>query len=177
MLRRFTFFLVLTASSSLAETKPELPANVAAPVRGAQDLAATKAQRVEQVRTACIEGRRYVAGKVVQVVPEGLVVESGYSRLLSAPFNKSWVVSGTASVSPDPSAVEERKPDAVCVGLVLLSNIPKRPGVKAFDYVVIHGYPAKEYTFKPVPGVEKVIRRFSASLDRAVEANLDHEQK
>ncbi len=172
MLRRFALLLVLTVVSSQAETKTELPANGSMPSQAPQDFAATKAQRVEQVRTACIEGRRYVAGKVVQVVPEGLIVDSGYSRLLSAPFNKSWVVTGTASVNRDSNVVEEKKPDSVCVGLVLLSNIPKRPGVKAFDYVVIHGYPAGEYTYKPVPGVEKVIRRFSASLDRAVEANM-----
>jgi hypothetical protein len=177
MLRRVAFLLVLTVFSSLAETKSELPTNGSVSSRAPQDFAATKAQRVEQVRTACIEGRRYVAGKVVQVVPEGLVVDSGYSRLLSAPFNKSWVVTGTASVSRDANAVEEKKPDSVCVGLVLLSNIPKRPGVKAFDYVVIHGYPAGEYSYKPVPGVEKVIRRFSASLDRAVDANMAVEQK
>ncbi len=177
MLRRFAFLLALTAFSSLAETKTEVPANGPASSGAPQDFAAIKAQRAEQVRAACIEGRRYVTGKVVQVVPEGLVVDSGYSRLLSAPFNKSWVVTGTASVSRDPNAVEEKKPDSVCVGLVLLSNIPKRPGVKAFDYVVIHGYPAGEYTYRPVPGVEKVIRRFSASLDRAVDANMGREQK
>ena len=175
MLRRFAFLVLLTTSSSLAETKTEVPAPVSSGVP--QDFAATKAQRVEQVRTACIEGRRYIAGKVVQVVPEGLVVDSGFSRLLSAPFNKSWVVTGTASVSRDSNAVEEKKPEALCVGLVLLSNIPKKPGVKAFDYVVIHGYPAGEYTYRPVPGVEKVIRRFSASLERAVDANMGREQK
>jgi len=31
---------------------------------------------------ACIEGRRRICGKVLQIVPEGLVVESGYVGLL-----------------------------------------------------------------------------------------------
>jgi YVTN family beta-propeller protein len=129
-------------------------------------------QRAEQVRNKCIEGRRFIAGRVVQVTPDGLVVDSGYSQLLSPPFNHSWVVSGTASVDRDAHAVESKRPDAVCVGLVFLSNIPKRPPVKIYDYVVIHGYPAGDHVYVPVPGVEKTVRRFSASLERAVELNL-----
>jgi hypothetical protein len=131
----------------------------------------------EQIRTRCIEGRRYVAGRVLQVYTNGIVVDSGYSKLLSPPFNRSWLVPGTASVSRDSSAVEENKSDAICTGLVFLSNIPKRPAVKNYDYVVIHGYPAGKYVYAPVAGVEKTIRRFSASLDRAVEFNLALERK
>jgi hypothetical protein len=109
---------------------------------------------------------------VLQVKPDGIVVDSGYDRLLSAPFNQSWLVPGTVSVSRDSNAVEENKADAICVGLVFLSNTPKRPAVKAYDYVVIHGYPAGKYVYVPVAGVEKTIRRFSASLDWAVDYNL-----
>jgi hypothetical protein len=135
------------------------------------------AQRTEQVRTQCIEGRRYIAGRVLQVVPEGIVVESGYSKLLSPPFNRSWLVNGTVSVDRDANAVEENKPDAICVGLVFLSNIPKRPTVKAYDYVVMHGYPAGEHVYTPVAGVQKTVRWFSASLDRAVQITIGHESK
>jgi hypothetical protein len=56
---------------------------------------------------------------------------------------------------------------------VFLTNVPKRPVVKAYDYVVIRGYPTGEYVYTPVPGVEKKLRRFSASLERAVQINLD----
>jgi hypothetical protein len=77
----------------------------------------------------------------------------------------------------DASAVEESKPDAICAGLVFLTNIPKRPAVKNYDFVVIHGYPAGKYVYVPVAGVEKTIRRFSASLDRAVDLNLALEHK
>src|SRR5690242_16782594 len=38
-------------------------------------------ERSEQIRTACINGRRYVCGKVLQIVPEGIVVDSGFSVL------------------------------------------------------------------------------------------------
>jgi hypothetical protein len=130
----------------------------------------------EKVRAACVEGRRYVCGKVVQIVPDGLVVDSGYAELLKPPFNRSWVVRGTASISRDPTAVEEKRPDAICIGLVFLTGTPKKPVAKEYDYVVIHAYPAGEYKYKPVPGVEKVIRRFSGSLERAVELNLEAER-
>ena len=129
-------------------------------------------QCAEQIRNRCIAGRRFIAGRVVQVTPDGLVVDSGYSQLLSPPFNHAWVVRATASVARDPHPVEAKKPDAVCVGLVFLSNIPKRPAVKAYDYVVLHGYPAGDYAYVPVPGVKKIIRHFSASLERAVELNV-----
>jgi hypothetical protein len=131
----------------------------------------------EQIRTRCIEGRRYIAGRVVQVYTNGIVVDSGYSKLLAPPLNRSWLVPGTVSLSRDSSAVEESKPDAICSGLVFLSNIPKRPAVKNYDYVVIHGYPAGKYVYTPVAGVEKTIRRYSASLDRAVDLNLALERK
>ena len=142
MLLRLLPLLMLACVSGYAETNavssrggpPAAPAAISVQ----QTQAARLAQRAEQLRTQCIEGRRYIAGRVLHVLPEGLVVDSGFSRLLSPPFNRSWVVSGTASVSRDASAVEERKPDAVCIGPVLLTNIPKRPAVKTYDYVVIH---------------------------------------
>jgi len=127
--------------------------------------------RAEQIRTACVEGRRYVCGKVLQVTAEGLVVDSGYPDLLNPPFNKSWVVRGTATINRPPQLLEQKAPDAVCVGLVFLTGIPKKPEVHEYDYVVLHAYPAGQYQYKPVPGVEKTVRRFSGSLELAVKLN------
>lgn len=136
-----------------------------------------KAQRAEKIRAACIEGRRYVAGRVMQVTTNGLAVDSGYASLLQPPFNQSWVVRSTASVEKDSHMVEENHPDAVCVGLVWLANTPKRPQLKLYDYVVIHAYPAGEQIYRPVPGVEKKLRRFSASLENAILTASDHCEK
>ncbi|HTI68657.1 MAG TPA: hypothetical protein VMF06_01730 [Candidatus Limnocylindria bacterium] len=132
----------------------------------------TQAQQAERLRAECVEGRRYVAGRVLEVTPQGLVVDSGYSALLSPPLNQSWVVKGNVTVTRDPNAVEEKHPDAVCIGPVFLGDFPKRPAVKAFDYVVIHAYPAGEQTYQPVPGVEKTLRRYCASLERAVDSKM-----
>src|SRR5215831_9997296 len=166
MAHKIAFVLFLVASFS-AKAETSLASNTNAAATGAaqtQAEAVRLAQRTEQVRSNCIEGRRYIAGRVLQVLPEGLVVDSGYSALLSPPFNHSWVVSGIASVSRDANAVEEKKPNALCIGVVFLSNIPKRPAVKAYDYVALHGYPAGEHVYSPVAGVQKMVRRFSASL-------------
>ena len=106
-----------------------------------------------------------------------MVVDSGYAGLLKPPLNQSWVVRGTAEVKRDPAAVEEKKSDAVCIGLVFLTGIPKKPQVHEYDYVVIHAYPAGQHVYTPVPGVQKTIRRFSGSLERAIKLNLEAERK
>jgi hypothetical protein len=169
--------LTLTRFSSLAEIEVAHPTNrpPAALFPGFQQQAEAvrAAQRAEEIRASCIERRRFVAGRVLQVLPDGLVVDSGYSRLLLPPLNRSWVVSETALVSRDAVMVEQKKPDAVCVGLVFLSNLPKRPPVKAYDYVAIRGYPAGEYVYSPVAGIQKKVRRFCANLKQAVQLNMD----
>ena len=176
MITRIVCLTLLTGLPAFAE--PNLnPAPVPPAATPPSADAVRAAQQAEQARNRCIEERRYIAGRVLQVLPEGLIVDSGYSKLLSAPFNRSWLVKGTATVARDANAIEEKKPDALCVGAVLLANIPKRPPVKPYDYVVMHGYPAGDFIYSPVPGIQKTVRRFSASLARAVEANLARESK
>jgi hypothetical protein len=134
-------------------------------------------QRAAEIRNACINGRRAVCGKVIKILPDGLVVDSGYTGLLEPPFNQSWVVTGGASLSRDPKAMEVNKPASACIGLVFLTDIPKRPAVKLYDYVVIQAYPAGEYTYMPVADVRKTIRKFSAGLDTAIKLNLETGEK
>ena len=136
-----------------------------------QDVRA-RAQKAEQIRTECINGRRRVCGQVLQIAPGGLVVDSGYTDLLRAELSRSWVAPGTVSARRPPNLIEEQTPGAPCVGLVFLTDIPKRPGVKLYDYVVIEAYPAGEYVYEAVPNVTKTIRRFSARLEGAVEWKL-----
>ena len=76
-------------------------------------------------------------------------------------------------MSRDPKALEVNKPASACIGLVFLTDIPKRPAVKLYDYVVIQTYPAGQYTYMPVSDVRKTIRQFSAGLDTAIKPNLD----
>jgi len=136
---------------------------------------ASAAKHSEQIRTNCINGRRLICGKVLKIDPDGVVVDSGYTDLLRQPLMRSWVAPRSVSAS-NPVALELNEPGAPCIGLALLTNIPKRPKVKLFDYVIIMGYPAGQYAYKPVPNVEKTIRTFSASLDAAIKLNLQAEE-
>jgi hypothetical protein len=149
------------------------PAVSPAPAPAAPQSDAAMAARSEQIRAACIEGRRRICGKVLQIVPEGLVVESGYVGLLRPELSRSWVAPGTVSVTRPPNLVEEKIPGSVCVGLVMVTDIPKKPAVKPYDYVILEAYPAGQYLYTPVPNVKKNIRRFSVGLLTAVKLNLD----
>jgi hypothetical protein len=134
-------------------------------------------RRAADIRNACINGRRAVCGKVIKILPDGLVVDSGYTGLLEPPFNQSWVVTGGASLTRDSKAIELNKPASACIGLVFLTDIPKRPAVKPYDYVVIQAYPAGQYTYTPVADVRKTLRKFSAGLDTAIKLNLEAGEK
>ncbi len=175
-------FLLLAVSAALplygnpTNSPPAaLPDRPLTPEERAKPLA--HAQLAEAIRAECIEARRYVAGRVIDITSTGLVVESGYSALLQPPFNQSWVVPGNATVQADSPAPEEKHPDAVCRGQVYLTHSPRRPKVKQYDYVVIHAYPAGEEVYRPVPGVEKTLRRYSASLEYAVKLEVERREK
>ena len=135
------------------------------------------AQRAEQIRTACLNGRRRICGQVIQMTPAGLVVDSGYTDLLRPELGRSWVAPGTVTANRPPNLVEEKAPGSACVGLLFLTDIPKRPAVKLYDYVIIQAYPAGEYRYEPVPNVTKTIRKFSARLENAVQSYLAAEEK
>jgi hypothetical protein len=123
-----------------------------------------------QIRAACINGRRCVCGKIIKIVPEGLIVESGYTALMEPPFTGSWVIPSGALVTRDSKLIERDEPASPCIGTVLLTDFPRRPAVKLYDYVLLQAYPAGEYRYTPVPGVEKHIRKFAGGLDTALKS-------
>ena len=134
------------------------------------------AVRAEELRTDCVNGRRLICGRVLRVDPDGLVVDSGYKDLLREPLTHSWVVPGTAVASRDPTVLELNEPGTPCIGLVFLTDLPKRPKPNYYDYVVITGYPAGEYAYSPAPDIEKTIRKFSAGLETAVRLRLQSKE-
>ncbi len=144
------------------------------PVQTPTNRNAASAPEVEQVRAACINGRRAICGKVLKILPDGLVVESGYTNLLRTPLDRSWLVPGTVTASRDPNLVESHEPGSICAGLVVLTELPKsrRARVKNYDYVIIEGYPAGRYTYTSVGNLQKTVRRFSARLETAVKLKL-----
>lgn len=163
-------FIALNLS---AQTNPPAasPATVTTPATNPPPSAV---QRAEQIRAECVAGRRVICGKILKVLPGGLVVDSGYADLLRAPLNKSWLVPGSVSASRDANQIETREPGAVCIGVVYLTNLPKSRGVKPkqYDYVTLLGYPTGQYTYASVGEIKKTVRAFSANILSAVNQNL-----
>jgi hypothetical protein len=142
------------------------------------NLDLSSARLTEQVRTACISGRRCICGKILEIFPDGVVVESGYTNLLRAPLTSSWLVPGTVVASRAVNLLESAEPGSVCLDTVYLTDYPKSKKLKPkrYDYVIIEGYPAGQYTYTPLGTVHKTVRRFSAQLSKAVELNIQVEQ-
>lgn len=129
------------------------------------------AQRAEEIRAAGIASRRSICGKILKIQTDGLVVDSGYTNLLRAPLTRSWLAPGKVSATRAAIAVEGHEPNALCIGQVFLTDLPKLRGgakPKLYDYVMLEGYPAGEYTYTSVGSVQRTVRKFSASLDAAV---------
>src|SRR5258708_2367851 len=150
----------------------------------AQNQPATDSQKADvqhrnKIRAACIEGRRLICGKILDVLPGGLVVESGYTNLLREPLGKSWLIPGTVESSCAENLIEGATPGTVCVGLVFVVNLPRGTKVKPakYDYVIIQGYPAGLYTYTSAGTLRRTVRRFSASLVDAVQLSVEAEEK
>jgi len=137
------------------------------------EAAAARSQRIEALRNACIQGRRTICGRIIKVLPGGVVVDSGYTNLLRAPLTESWLVPGTATASRPEGLVEGQEPGTASVGKVFLTDFPKRPAKpKLYDYVIIEAYPAGNFTYATLGTIHHTVRRFSALLPKAMAATL-----
>jgi hypothetical protein len=150
--------------------------NASAPAKdssSAAQQARAYEQATEKIRDDCIQGRRIICGRIVKILPDGLVVDSGYTNLMRAPLNKSWLVPGTVQATRAANLVEANEPGCACVGLVFLTALPKSRSAKPhlYDYVVIQGYPAGQYTYTSVGTIQHTVRRFTAALSSAVRIN------
>ena len=176
---KILLLLFLACLVGCARVRVSPPVNAAAPAATAASPTtsnvpdpAMPARSTEQIRATCIDGRRLVCGRVLKVLPDGLVIESGYSDLLRPPLTESWLIPGTVSAHQDAAAIELNQPGTMCRGLIFLTDIPRRPKPRDFDYVLIMAYPAGQYAYFPVPNLTKTIRRFSAGLETAVRLSL-----
>jgi hypothetical protein len=172
-------FLIILALGSLAV---EAQTNLSPGTNSEPNTSdAPPAVRQEQLRAQCLEGRRCVCGRVLKVFPNGVLVESGYPSLLRDSLHGAWHLPGTVVASRPPNLVESREPDSICVGVVFLTDLPKRRGGKSeriepYDYVVLHSYPAGQYTYTSVGNIEHTVRRFSGGLETAVKLILEAEK-
>lgn len=164
--------LLLSLAGASAGAQTNAPTPPAAGIFATTNLSSIELG--EQVRAACIQGRRTICGRILRVLPEGLIVECGYTNLAREPLTKSWLVPGTVVANRPANLVEGNEPDALCVGEILLTDLPKTRGAKPhpYDYVIIRGYPSGHYTYESVGKVKKTVRRFSANLTAAVKINF-----
>jgi hypothetical protein len=128
-------------------------------------------QHAEELRAVAIQNRRIICGKILKVLPEGIVVDSGYTNLMRAPLNQSWLISGTVEAGRATNFVEENNPDSICLGRVFLTDVPKPPPGKklhVFDYVILEGFPMGQYTYTSVGDVKHTVRQFSTKVANAV---------
>jgi hypothetical protein len=181
---RIALLLVFAVLSASAQTNfaPANPSPASNPPAGPAQVQTNQMlsvkDRIEKVRMEVIQKRRIICGKIVKVLPEGLVVDSGYTNLLRAPLNQSWLIPGTVVASKATDFVEANQPDAVCVGLVFITDLPKARGVKPkpYDYVNLEGFPVGEYTYTSVGTIQRTVREFSNKLEKATLWNFDQTQ-
>jgi hypothetical protein len=139
--------------------------------------AAEKFAASEKVRSECVAHRRCICGRVLQVTPAGLVIESGYTNLLQPPFNHFWLTPASAAPVRPANLVEGTAPASPAIGVVFLTDFPKRQTVHPYDYVTLIGYPAGHCDYSPVKGLSKTIRRFAGGLERAVKLNMQASER
>jgi len=174
--------LFLTASTVWAQTNLT-SVNSASPasnsIVNAFQSQTNQSQDVESARNFCIQNRRSICGKILKILPDGLVVESGYTNLVREPLVRSWLIPGSALAGKSAHLVESSEPGAICIGTVFLTDYPKSRRIKPklYDYVIIEGYPAGQYTYNSVGDLQKTVRRFSASISAAVKLNLEPAKK
>jgi len=179
-----TLFLFL-ATPALAQTNNatstnhsiEIPNSSRGNFPSHTNQSAPTSQSVAEIRADCIQNRRIICGKILKVLPDGLVVDSGYASLMRSPVNHSWLVPGTAIAQRAANLVEGNQSDSVCIGLVFLTDLPKRPTAKVYDYVNLTGYPAGQYSYTSVGDLRRTVRKFSTKLLASIQWKQDESEK
>lgn len=178
---KFTFLFFFAVLSASAQTNAvnavsNSPAQI---IQTPTNQTPSIEERTARIRADCVQGRRSICGRILKVLPDGLVIESGYTNLVRYPLDRSWLVPGTAMANRTTGLVEGNEPGSMCVGLVFLTDIPKLRGTKPkqYDYVVIQGYPAGQYTYASLGTIERTVRRFSVGLQTAIDLCLESETK
>ena len=139
------------------------------------------AVRSEQLRGECIQGRRCICGRVLQVLTNGIVLESGFANLLRPELKGDWHFPSTVVATRDPHLVEDKTPGSICVGPVFLTDLPRKRRAKIkinqYEYVVLNAYPAGSITYTSPENIPHTVRRFACGLESAVQLRLDSSDK
>jgi len=118
--------------------------------------------RLKKSGTLASKTGRHICGKNSEVLPEGIVVDSGYTNLMRYPLNRLWLV---------PARPWQRAPPILSKAINLipfvsagffLTDLPQTPGVKpkVYDYVNLEAFPAGQYTYTSVGYLQRTVRKF-----------------
>jgi hypothetical protein len=163
--------LLLAAISLVSLASSPLDPTVSSANPGNNAQAIDYMRSTEAIRADCILGRRIICGKIVKVLPGGLIVESGYTNLMRLVLAHSWLIPGTVAAEREPNQLEKNETDAICIGLVYLTDTPKsrRAKPRLFDYVDLQAFPVGQFTYNSVGNLQRTVRHFSGSLAMAVQ--------
>ena len=171
---KLLLFLLLAAQPAWAQTNES--ATAPTPTQQALERQVEAYEKAsQQFRQECVNDRRIICGRIVQIQSNGFVVDSGYTNLLREPLVATWFVPGSAVAARATNLIESKEPGSPCVGLVFVTDTPKsrRSQPKLFDYLIINAYPSGTYDYISAGTVQRTIRRFSAVLNNAVRDKLD----
>jgi hypothetical protein len=185
MIHQLNKLLLFAAVPALAQNNQVAPTHLASEashsppgiIQRQTNQVLTMAQRMEGLRLNCIQNRRTICGKILKVLPDGLVIDSGYTNIMRDPLNRSWLVPGSVKERPAANVVEGNQPACVCIGLVFLTDLPKKPKAKVYDYVNLTGYPTGQYTYSSVGDIRRTVRKFSAKLNHLVQWKFNESEK
>jgi hypothetical protein len=176
---RLAPLIILGAWCAAAQTGPVTPTNPLGVVAvaagktppGGTNAVAHSALQFAAAQAASIQNRRQVCGRIMKILPEGVVVDSGYTNLLTY---AKWLIPQTVAATRADNLIEENQPGAVCVGLVFVTDLPKTPGArpKVYDYVNVQGYPAGQFSYTSVGDLRRTVRKFSVQIEKAVQWRL-----
>jgi hypothetical protein len=155
------------ASASYGRLQIEKRQQEAERVRAAQVLAAERA-RAEATQKRVQAGSRTVSGKVLQKLSEGLLVDSGADFLAKVGDTSTTITRGAIFKRKTVAFTEVNEPRALCLGLCLLQDDPRYRSIVDGDYITVLAYPIGQYSYTAVSGGTKTVRKFTASLAKAI---------
>ena len=177
---RIALLIVFAALCASAQTNPVAGTGNSPALQSPTNQVLSAAERFEKIRLDCIASRRIICGKIIKVLPDGLVVESGYTNLMRSPLEKSWLIPGTVTASRAAGLVEANQAGAVCVGTVFLADLPKGRGAapkpQLYDYVNLEGFPVGEYTYSTIGDIHHTVREFTTKLENAAHWHFDQSE-
>lgn len=161
---RFGYNPVLAASADRAESERRSRQLQNQALWAAEDA---RRDSIAKAKKQLIDSSRTVAGKVIQKLPDGLLVDSGAEVM--AEVGKTEFTYGKYSVSSvtHTGVGEGNQPGTTCLGLVLLQDHPRYSDMVDGAYVKVIAYPIGQYQYTTVQNASKTVRKFSADLDRA----------